>query len=146
MHIGFSTLDSKTILSLHQSLIDLYGGKPGFRNGNQLEAMVAEITRHFESLHEQGKLQDDDYFDIVAAYFYKILKTKPFISGNQRTALAIVLCGLEGLNEGMGTQYDEEELFTMVMDTSMGKKSQKEVADYLRTNSDSVYLKGSYFI
>lgn len=144
MLIGLSNLDSKTILSLHQSMLILYGGAPGSRD-SQIKMMVGDVTRRFKNMFEQGTRPNDFYFDIAAAYFYGILKTTPFNGCNQRTALAIALYALEGVGAGMGTQYDEEELFTLVMDTVNGTKSEKDVANYFRANSDPVHLNGSYF-
>ena len=74
-------IDRKTVESIHNILIDKFGGGKGLRDNGALEAALARPYATFD--------QKDLYptaVDKAAAIFESIIINHPFIDGNKRTA------------------------------------------------------------
>lgn len=84
MDIEFLTLED--VLTLHEELIQRYGGASGLRDGGLLEAALAMPQAGFggqyfhEFPHEMG-----------AAYLFHLVRNHAFIDGNKRVALACAI-------------------------------------------------------
>ena len=86
-----STFDAGFVIAVHDEIIDLFGGLPGFAGGGRgaVEAAIARIDNHayYEGL--------DDVFGIAALYAEAIARGHVFNDGNKRTALACAITYIE---------------------------------------------------
>ena len=71
---------------LHEDQLRLYGGMPGIRDRDALEASVAMPSATFA-----GTFLHEDVFEMAAAYAFHISENQSFIDGNKRTALNAAL-------------------------------------------------------
>ena len=83
MKIAPTFLSLDQVKTIHQRMIDAFGGDAGIRDEGLLDSAVsmpaAQIDRTF--LHQ-------DIPTMAAAYFFHICKNHAFVDGNKRTALA----------------------------------------------------------
>jgi death-on-curing protein len=109
------------VLSLDADLIDRYGGTPGVRSiellGSALTCPVA--TFGGEYLHGTPH-------EMAGAYLFHLVKNHPFIDGNKRIGLMVMLVFL-GLN-GLRLDAGEDVLTDLVVGVANGRVSKAEVA------------------
>src|SRR5450759_3474152 len=86
-------LTVEEVLDLHDRQLELYGGLPGLRDAELLEAAVAMPAMAFG-----GEFLHRDVFEMAAAYLFHLAKDHAFADGNKRVALhaAYVFLSLNG--------------------------------------------------
>ncbi len=82
--IAFLTLEDA--LTLHEELIQRYGGTPGLRDAGLLEAALAMPHAGFG-----GQYFHQFPHEMGAAYFFHLVRNHAFIDGNKRIALACAI-------------------------------------------------------
>jgi death-on-curing protein len=108
-------------LEIHDQLIALLGGSAGLRDAGLLESALSQPQATFfgELLHPTISSQ-------AAAYLFHIAKNHPFVDGNKRTALTIMLTFLE-VNDCVLT-LSQQELFDLVLAVATGQMSKEAIA------------------
>lgn len=121
-------LTEEEILEIHKSRIDLYGGSHGVRDIGLLLSALEMPKQSFEGAFLHGFP-----YEMAAAYLFHLSKNHPFVDGNKRTALAVMLIFLE-INdfELMATNDDLEDL---VLDVATSKKDKKAITVFLEQYS-----------
>jgi death on curing protein len=76
-------LDLVEVLEIHESRIELYGGRPGVRDLGLLQSALAQPSAGFGGEYLHGNL-----YEMAAAYLFHVSRNHPFVDGNKRTALA----------------------------------------------------------
>lgn len=72
--VQFLSLDE--VLAIHERVIEVFGGSPGFRDRGLLEsALYRPMSGYYDSLEEMS-----------AALFESLLINHPFVDGNKRVA------------------------------------------------------------
>ena len=121
----FSFLEVDDVKAIHMVQVEKYGGKDGIRERGLLESAVSMPQASFD-----GEWLHKDVYDQAAAYWFHLIKNHPFFDGNKRVGVATALVFLEAY--GIGTDYNEDEMYDLVMDTIAGTKSKDDVAAFLR--------------
>ena len=90
MKVVFLTLDEA--IALHADQIERYGGRPGIRDIGLLQSALGVPSATFEArfLHE-------GLHEMAVAYLFHIARDHPFVDGNKRAGLVMLLAFL-GLN------------------------------------------------
>jgi death-on-curing protein len=127
MAVFFLTLSE--VLALHKDEIQRYGGASGLRSKKLLISVLAQPSASFS-----GQYLHKDLFKMGSAYLYHICQNHPFIDGNKRTALAVVLMFF--LMNGIEIKVDSDLLADMVFKVAEGKMKKKSIATWFRKYSN----------
>lgn len=117
-------IDLKTAESIHNILIDKFGGSRGVRDSGSLEAALARPFATFD--------QNDLYpttIDKAAALFESLIINHPFVDGNKR--IAYVLMRLELLQGNLDIEASQEEKYIFVISASKGESRFDEIKEWL---------------
>jgi death-on-curing protein len=117
-------IDLKTVESIHNMLIDKFGGGKGIRDKGALESAIARPYATFD--------QKDLYpttIDIAAAFFESIIINHPFVDGNKRSAY--VLMRLILLTDNLDIIATQNEKFDFVIAASKGESRFDQIKDWL---------------
>lgn len=116
------------ILLIHDDQIRHSGGSAEIRDAGLLESALAQPQTQFG-----GQYLHNDIFEMAAAYLFHIIQNHPFVDGNKRTgaASADIFLTMNGFN----LHCKEKDFEKLVFSTASGKKSKKEIAEFLRQSS-----------
>lgn len=123
MKVVFLTLDE--ILALHADQIDRYGGSLGLRDVGLLESALAAPAATFGGRYLHGSLHE-----MAAAHLFHLVQDHPFVDGNKRIGLMVMLAFL-GLN-GRRLEAGEDDLTDLVLRTAEGQITKAEIAVFLQ--------------
>jgi len=118
----FLTLDE--VLALHADQIERYGGSLGIRDLGLLESAVATPAATFG-----GAFLHRTVHEMAAAHLFHMVKTHPFVDGNKRAGLMVMLAFL-GLN-GLRLDADPDELTDLVLGVADGRVSKAEATVFV---------------
>ena len=107
-------IDIQTVESIHNILIDKYGGSKGIRDIGALESSLARPYATFDQ-HELYATS----IDKAAAVFESIIINHPFVDGNKRIAYVIMRILLMG--DKLDIMASQNEKYTFVMAASKGE-------------------------
>lgn len=113
-------IDIKTAESIHNILIDKFGGSKGIRDLGSLEAAIARPHATFDKkdLYPQT-------LDKAAALFESLIINHPFVDGNKRISYVLMrLLLLEGDLNIVATQDDK---YNFVLSASKGEFRYDEI-------------------
>lgn len=113
------------ILELHAAVIEAFGGAPGVRDLNLLEAAAA-APRATAS----GESPFADLVEVAAAYLFYLCRNHPFNDGNKRAAMgaAIVFLRLNGIEPAA----DSSEWENLVMEVAASHMDREATTMRLR--------------
>jgi death-on-curing family protein len=128
--LDFKFLASNQIIAIHDYAIRNDGGRSGLLDRNALESAVLAPRKTAAELAV-------DAFDLAAVYAYTLARTRPFVEGNERTALTAALVFL-GLNK-----YSEHSFRQDDLEKAMRYLTNREItcvqwAEYLRDGFDGL--------
>lgn len=123
MKVAFLTLDE--VLALHADQIERYGGRPGIRDIGLLQSALGVPRATFGGQFLHGSLHE-----IAAAYLFHLVRDHPFIDGNKRVGLAVLLTFL-GLNFHW-LDADADELEQLLRSVAAGRTTKAEVAVFVQ--------------
>jgi len=113
------------IVSLHEQVIDRFGGMPGVRDSGALASCVAQPkTAVF------GEERFPTIFEKAAAYCFFIVRMHPFFDGNKRTGLVAAITFL--LDHGVTPVFDENEMYDVMIRVTNGQIEIDALADVFR--------------
>ena len=121
-------LSSEEVLRLHSRQLALYGGLPGVRDVELLDAALA-----MPSIRFGGEFLHPDLFTMAAAYLFHLAKDHPFNDGNKRTALhaAYVFLPVNGLR----LEMDPDALYELTLSVAEGRTGKDAAAEAFRNAS-----------
>ena len=121
-------IDIKEVESIHNLLIEKFGGAKGIRDRGILESAIKRPFQTFDG--------NDLYpgpVDKAAAIFESIVLNHPFVDGNKRTGY--VLMRLILLENEIDLDADQDEKFNFVIKTAKGELSLEDIREWIRKNS-----------
>ena len=117
-------IDLNTVESIHNILIDKFGGSKGIRDMGSLEASLARPYATFD--------KNDLYpttIDKAAALFESIIINHPFIDGNKR--IAYVLVRLMLVTDNLDIVASQNEKYAFVIASSKGEFRFEQIKEWL---------------
>ncbi|MCC6779934.1 MAG: type II toxin-antitoxin system death-on-curing family toxin, partial [Hyphomicrobiales bacterium] len=111
--------------AVHDAQLAEHGGAAGLRDEGALDSAFARPA----NLHAYG---ETDIFHLAAAYAFGIVRNRPFVDGNKRTAFLaayVFLC----IN-GHVLEVDEVGAATAVLALAADEISEDEFSEWLRVN------------
>jgi death on curing protein len=123
MEIAFLTLDD--VLSLHDELVQRYGGAPGLRDAGLLEAVLAMPQAGFG-----GRYFHEFPHEMGAAYLFHLVRNHAFNDGNKRIALACAILFFK-INR-VPYSMTEEEAAELTLGAASGKMDKGAVTTFFK--------------
>lgn len=119
-HLGIDT-----VLEIHASVLDAFGGAAGIRDRALLESAVAAPQASFG-----GTSVYADQIEVAAAYLLFLCKNHAFIDGNKRVSLAscLVFLRLNGLEPLADSKLWEE----LTLDVAASRLDREQTTARLR--------------
>lgn len=119
-------LNVEDMMEIHESLIAVYGGLNGVRNENLLHSSIEQIHQTFSGEDLYPSLEEK-----TARLGYSIIRNHPFLDGNKRTGLALMLHTLLINNIILDDDYIDKSL-SFIQSLASGEKSYKEVLEWIK--------------
>lgn len=123
MTVAFLTLDE--VIALHADQIERYGGRPGIRDLGLLQSALGTPSATFE-----GRFLHEDLHEMAAAHLFHIVRNHPFVDGNKRVGLMVLLAFL-GLNSRR-LDANAQEVEDLVLGIARGRVSKAETAVFVQ--------------
>jgi death-on-curing protein len=120
-------INLKQALSIHQILIEKFGGAKGVKDQGALESALNRPYATFD--------QEDLYptaMDKAAALLESILINHPFIDGNKRTGY--VLMRLTLMNAEMDIEATQDEKYHLVIQVAEGKLKKDQIKEWIENH------------
>ena len=117
-------IDLATTLSIHERLIDAYGGSKGIRDKGSL---LAALARPYATFDQQELYPTPS--EKAAAIFESIIINHPFIDGNKRIAYLLMLITLDAF--GFYIDATQDERYDMTISASKGIYRFEEIKQWL---------------
>jgi death-on-curing protein len=117
--VVFLTLDE--VIALHADQIERCGGRPGIRDLGLLQSALGTPSATFE-----GRFLHEDLHEMAAAHLFHIVRNHPFVDGNKRVGLMVLLAFL-GLNSRR-LDANAQEVEDLVLGIARGRASKAEAA------------------
>lgn len=111
----------------HFRQIREHGGVHGLRDENALESALARPRQRWH----YGT--DVRFVELAAAYAYGLVRNHPFIDGNKRIALVVMVAFLE--HNGIELTATNAEALTTMLTLAAGELTEDELADWVEAHS-----------
>jgi len=121
--VVFLTLDE--VIALHADQIERYGGRPGIRDLGLLQSALGTPSAIFE-----GRFLHEDLHEMAAAHLFHIVRNHPFVDGNERVGL-MVLLAFVGLNSRR-LDANAQEVEDLVLGIASGRVSKAEATVFVQ--------------
>ena len=121
-------LSKEQILMLHKQLIDATGGLHGVRDEGLLDSALAAPFHSFAGTAPYPSIQQK-----AVRLGYGLIKNHPFVDGNKRIGVHVMLVVLE-LND-MTLSYKQKELSDIIMDVASGKADYDVLLNWVMEHS-----------
>ncbi len=120
-------LSKNELLDLHAYVLDRYGGRMGINSQDRLvTALVAPQQVMF------GAELHTDVPSKAAALMFSLLKSRPFVSGNEVTALLALLRFLELNDYHLDEKLSDAELVRVVRAVSRSEMDKDALEQWIR--------------
>jgi death on curing protein len=121
--VVFLTLDE--VIALHADQIERYGRRPGIRDLGLLQSALGTPSATFE-----GRFLHEDLHEMAAAHLFHIVRNHPFVDGNKRVGLMVLLAFL-GLN-ARRLDASPREVEDLVLGIARGRVSKAEATVFIQ--------------
>jgi death-on-curing protein len=108
------------ILAIHKYMIEKSGGVYGIRDEGLLDSALSSANQTFDGVDLYASIPSK-----IARIVYSIIKNHPFIDGNKRIGMYVMLILLEANN--VSTVFSNEEVVRIGYDLASGKMSYNEL-------------------
>ena len=122
------TITIGEVISIHEILIEEFGGSNGIRDLGLLESSVNRIYQTFE-----GKELYPSPIEKAAAIFESLINTHPFVDGNKRIAYVMLRSIL--LNNKLDIDASANEKYSFVISAASGELNFTEIKNWIEKNS-----------
>ena len=119
------------VITIHQILIEKFGGATGIRDRGLLESSVLRPFSTFDS-----KELYPTTVEKAAAIAESIIKNHPFTDGNKRIGYTLMRLFL--LNDGIDISATEDEKYSFIIQIAEGKLSFEEIKMWIKSKAFSM--------
>lgn len=112
------------VLLLYQLIVEATGGTFGIRSENLLESAIESPYQTFD-----GNELFPTKLEKAARLGYGIISNHPFIDGNKRIGVYIMISFLEV--NGIQIEFTDEEIESIALDTASGKMKYENILSFL---------------
>ena len=119
---------NEQIVKIHSSLITKTGGIDGIREYNLLDSSLKSIFQTFD-----GRKLYPSILDKAAQLCYSLIENHPFLDGNKRIGVHLMLIFLK-IN-GIDLNYTQKELIDFGLKIASGKMKKDEIKEWFGNHS-----------
>ncbi|UTC52824.1 type II toxin-antitoxin system death-on-curing family toxin [Treponema sp. OMZ 803] len=112
------------VVKIHRSLIEKTGGMDGIRDAQLLDSALKTPFQTFG-----GNNLYPDILDKASQLCYSLIENHPFIDGNKRIGVHLMLLFLK-LNN-IEVNYSQQELVDFGLDIASGKMSKNDIKGWI---------------
>ena len=112
------------VVKIHRSLIEKTGGMDGIRDAQLLDSALKTPFQTFG-----GNNLYPDILDKASQLCYSLIENPPFIDGNKRIGVHLMLLFLK-LNN-IEVNYSQQELVDFGLDIASGKMSKNDIKGWI---------------
>lgn len=123
--------DLKSVLVLHDKILQKYGGASGIRDINLLDSALHRPFQTFD-----GEDLYPSLYEKAAAVLQSIIINHPFVDGNKRTGF--LLCEILLSENNLEIVAAENETYGFVIQVSTSELSFENIVLWLQQNTQSV--------
>jgi death-on-curing protein len=125
-------LTRSMVNAIHSELLQEHGGAAGIAigGGDLLESALARPKNRL--VYEP----DSDLATLAAAYLFGLIKNHGYVDGNKRVGFAAAATFL--LLNGLRLTASEADAYEAVIGVVEGSRTESEIADWLRANTEPV--------
>jgi len=119
----------QTILDIHKTLIDQFGGVHGIRDYDSLESALSRPFQVFEN--------EELYPGIIhkaASLIESLIANHPFIDGNKRTGYVVMRLFL--INHYIDIVAPENDKYDFVISIASGNMGFEKIVDWLQNHTE----------
>ncbi len=120
-------LGEKEILYMHSQLILASGGEDGVRDMNLLLSAIEAPFQSFDNMYLYPTLTEK-----ASRLAYGIIKNHPFLDGNKRIGVLVMLVFLELNNVFL--KYTDKELVMLGISVASGDMNNLEILEWINTH------------
>ena len=118
----------ETVLTIHSELIRIIGGSPGIRDENLLDMSVNAPFQTFGGVDLYPTL-----IDKAAHLTYSLIKNHPFLDGNKRVGVTVMIIFLKA--NGIEITCTNEELATLGWGLADSSITKAELVEWISSHS-----------
>lgn len=111
----------------HFRQIREHGGVYGVRDENALESALARPRQRWH-YHREARLSD-----LAAAYGFGLVRNHPYVDGNKRVALVVMVAFLE--RNGIELAATIQEALSTMLDLAATEMSEAQFADWIEAHA-----------
>lgn len=119
------------VLAIHDRMLEIGGGKEGIQNFTLFHSAVERPKAQYG-----GKFLYNSLWLAGAALLQSLVKNHPFVDGNKRTAFFSTMRLL--YKNGFQLKADNSKIIKLMIAVSIGNKTVKQIAKWLKDNSKKV--------
>jgi len=112
------------VVKIHRSLIEKTGGMDGIRDAQLLDSALKTPFQTFG-----GNNLYPDILDKASQLCYSLIENHPFVDGNKRIGVHLMLLFLK-LNN-IEVNYSQQELVDFGLDIASGKMSKNDIKEWI---------------
>lgn len=120
-------LTVKQVIKLHEILTERTGGSSGIRDLSALQSSLENPFQTFDSTELYSSIEEK-----AARKGFSIVCNHPFIDGNKRIGLLVMLTFLE--YNGVTLSYTNEELIDLGLGLASGEISYEQLIDWINNH------------
>lgn len=118
-------LNERDAITLHDRLINLYGGAPGLRDRGLLQSALARPQQYYVYASDQT-----DMIKLSSLYTIGLIRNHPFVDGNKRLGFLMGVLFLE-IN-GLSFIAPEEESAAIILALAASTLDEEGYLNFLR--------------
>lgn len=118
-----SRVTKEIVLTLHEHVIERFGGASGVRDEGLLEAAIAQPWQTFDGIDLYPTIEEK-----AARLCFEIVTQHPFVDGNKRTGA--LLLGVLLRTSGAMFKPKSKDYYSIIMDVASGNKGYEELLDF----------------
>jgi death-on-curing protein len=117
-------LDIDDVVRLHEKVVNATGGTCGIRDAGGLASSIRNAYMTFDGRDLYPTIEEK-----VSITCFSIISNHPFVDGNKRTGIYVMLILLQ-LN-GIQLRYTQEELISLGLDTAKGSLNKEDILAWI---------------
>ena len=108
------------VLTIHQVLIEQFGGRPGIR---EMQLLESALQRPYQTFDDKALYETE--LHKAAALVESLLRNHPFIDGNKRVGYAVLRLFLK--TKGYSIVADQESKYQFIISVASGEMVYEEI-------------------
>ncbi len=122
-----TVLSVEQILKLHEMMLQSTGGAEGVRDKSALESAIYHVYASFDGKDLYPSIEEK-----AARQAYVIIRSHPFVDGNKRVGLLVMLVFFE-LN-GVELRFTQDELIELGFSTAAGHIDDQNLFEWINAH------------